>query len=139
LISAATFRPDNHLDGESVAMSIQEWSENILLAELQDDPVFSDDMNALADQVEANTHLDVVLNFSNVNYLNSSNLAKLLRIRKLVTINNQRRMMLCNVNTHVWGLFLTTGLNKTFEFADDVSLGLASLQIARGAEADSGN
>jgi hypothetical protein len=40
-------------------------------------------------------------------------------------------LILCAVNTHVWGVFLTTGLNKTFEFADDVSLALAGLQIGR--------
>ena len=118
-------------------MSLQEWSEQIMLCELQDDPVFTDDLTALAEHVEKHPGMDVVLNFSNVNFLNSSNLAKLLRIRKLVTINNERRMVLCMVSTHVWGLFLTTGLNKTFEFADDVALGLASLQIGRDGEPES--
>ncbi|MHC4064196.1 MAG: STAS domain-containing protein [Planctomycetota bacterium] len=115
-------------------MPLQDWSENIVLAELQDDPAFSDDLNTLNEHVEKNTHLDVVLNFANVNYLNSSNLAKLLRLRKLVTITNSRKLILCTVNTHVWGLLLTTGLNRTFEFADNVSIGLASLQIGRTAE-----
>ena len=115
-------------------MSLQNWSENIMLAELQDDPAFTDDLNALNEHVEKNLHLDVVLNFANVNYVNSSNLAKLLRLRKLVTINNQRQLILCSVNTHVWGLFLTTGLNKTFEFADEVSVGLAGLEIGRTSE-----
>jgi len=115
-------------------MSLQNWSENIMLAELQDDPAFTDDLNALNEHVEKNLHLDVVLNFATVNYVNSSNLAKLLRLRKLVTINNQRKLILCSVNTHVWGLFLTTGLNKTFEFADEVSVGLAGLEIGRTSE-----
>ena len=115
-------------------MPLQNWSENIILAELQDDPAFTDDLNALNEHVEENPHLDVVLNFASVNYVNSSNLAKLLRLRKLVTINNQRKLILCSVNTHVWGLFLTTGLNKTFEFADEVSVGLAGLEIGRTGE-----
>ena len=117
-------------------MPLQDWSENIVLAELQDDPAFSDDLNALNEHVEKNPHLDVVLSFGNVNYLNSSNLAELLRLRKSVTINNQRKLILCSVNTHVWGLFLTTGVNKTFEFADNVTLGLAGLQIGRDGEPD---
>jgi len=112
-------------------MSLQEWSENIVLAELHDDPGFTDDMTALLEHIEKHPHLDVACNFSDVNYLNSSNLAKLLRLRKLVTITNQRRLVLCAVNTHVWGLFLTTGLNKTFDFADGVAVGLAQLQIGR--------
>ena len=112
-------------------MTLQDWSENIVLVELQDDPVFTDDLTALQEHVEKNPNVDVVFDFANVNYLNSSNLAKLLRMRKLVTITNQRKMVLCSVNTHVWGLFLTTGLNKTFEFADDVSLGLTGVQLGR--------
>ncbi len=117
-------------------MPLQDWSENIVLAELQDDPGFTDDLNNLNDHVESNPQLDVVLNFAGVNYLNSSNLAKLLRLRKAVTITNQRRLVLCQVNTHVWGLFLTTGLNKTFDFADDVAVGLAGMQIGRSEEDD---
>ncbi len=112
-------------------MSIQRWSEEIILAELQDDPGFTDDLVALIEDVEKNADLDVLLNFGQVNYLNSSNLAKLLRLRKSVTVTNGQKLVLCSVNTHVWGLFLTTGLNKTFEFADEVSLGLTSLQIDR--------
>ena len=120
-------------------MSIQQWSENIVLAELQDDPVFTDHLVALLEQVEKNPTVDVLLNFVHVNYLNSSNLAKLLRLRKAVTITNARKLVLCSVNTHVWGLFLTTGLNKTFEFADDVSLGLTVLQIDRPPDESGGN
>ena len=112
-------------------MSIQRWSEEIILAELQDDPVFTDDLVALIEDVEKNSGLDVLLNFAQVNYLNSSNLAKLLRLRKSVSVTNGRKLILCSVNTHVWGLFLTTGLNKTFDFGDDVSLGLTALQIDR--------
>jgi anti-anti-sigma factor len=117
-------------------MVLQDWSDNVVLAELQDDPTYTDDLNALCDQAEGNDQLDVVLNFAGVNYLNSSNLAKLLRLRKLVTINNQRRLILCLVNTHVWGVFLTTGLNKTLEFSDNVSVALAQLQMGRSNGAD---
>ncbi len=112
-------------------MSIENWSEHILLVELQDDPAFTDDMTALLDQLKASEQLDVVLNFNGVNYLNSSNIAKLLRVRKLLT-SRDRQLKLCGVNTHVWGLFLVTGLDKVFDFYDDVANGLASAQIDRG-------
>lgn len=115
-------------------MVLQDWSDNIVLAELQDDPAFSDDLNSLYEKAKENPNLDVVLNFAGVNYVNSSNLAKLLRLRKLVTVSNQRKMTLCQVNTHVWGVFLTTGLNKTFEFSDGVSVALAQTQLGRSDE-----
>lgn len=117
-------------------MPLQEWSENIVLAELHDDPAFTDDVTALQEHVERKTDVDVVINFADVNYVNSSNLAKLLRLRKQVTITNQRKMVFCAVNTHVWGLFLTTGLTKTFDFADNVTLGLAGVQLGRADESD---
>jgi len=110
-------------------MSIQRWSPSILLVEVQDDPVFSDEMAALLDHVEKDGKVDVVLSLASVHYLNSSNIAKLLKLRKVVTISNRRRLRLCGVTDSVWGLLLVTGLDKVFEFADDVSVGLASVQI----------
>ena len=110
-------------------MSVQHWSDNILLADLQDDPAFSDDLAAIGDQVVANPNLDVVLNFAQITYVNSSNIARLLKLRKTVCINNRRQLKICGVNTHVWGVFLVTGLEKVFEFTDDVAMGLTSVQI----------
>jgi anti-anti-sigma factor len=110
-------------------MAIQNWSENVLLVELSDDPQFTDDLAALLKIVENDFDKDVVLNFQNVGFLNSSNIAKLLKLRKLQVINNRRQLKLCAINTHVWGVFLITGLDKIFEVYDDVATGLASLQV----------
>ncbi|MBN1345680.1 MAG: STAS domain-containing protein [Phycisphaerae bacterium] len=113
-------------------MPIQEWSEQILLADLQDDPLLSDDINALIETVEARPEFNVVMNFSQVSYVNSSNISKLLKLRKLVTINNHRKLKLCGISTQVWGVFLVTGLDKVFDFADDVTSGLAGMQLDAG-------
>lgn len=110
-------------------MAVEQWSETVVLGQLADDPQFTDDLTAILDQCTQNNRTDVVLNFSGITYLNSSNIAKLLKLRKLVMITNQRRLKLCGINTHVWGLFLVTGLDKIFEFVDDVPSGLAALQI----------
>jgi len=112
-------------------MAIQNWSENIVVVQLSNDPAFTDDLNAVNDLVIARTELDVVLNFAGVGYVNSSNIAKLLRLRKSL-ISNGRRMKLCSLTTQVWGVFLMTGLDKVFEFTDDVTTALAYLQLARG-------
>jgi len=116
-------------------VSIENWSDQIIVVELQDDPTFTDDMNALMDQLKERGDQDVVLNFSAVNYINSSNIAKLLKIRKTL-ISHKRRLVLCGIDTSVWGLFLVTGLDKVFAFADDVANALASVQI--GPDAASG-
>jgi len=110
-------------------MAIQQWSEKIVLADLQDDPQFTDDLNGILETVQERPDLDVVLNFREVSFMNSSNIAKLLKLRKQVMITNDRQLKLCGISTHVWGVFLVTGLDKIFEFTDDPATALASLQL----------
>ena len=112
-------------------MAIQKWSDEITVVELNDDPQFTEDLDGLMDSVESNP-TDVVLNFAAVGFINSSNVAKLLRIRK-VMLAVDRRLVLCDVNAQVWGIFLVTGLDKIFEFTSDVAIALASLQMEMAA------
>lgn len=112
-------------------MSLQQWSETIVVGELQNDPAFSDDLVSLQEMVNSDSSLDVVLDLNSIDYLNSSNIAKLLKLRKVVVGNHRRSLKLCSVGTHVWGLFLVTGLDKVFDFVDNVAEGLASVQINR--------
>ena len=79
-------------------MSIERWSDEILVVALQDDPAFSDDVTALVEEVEGNHELDAVLNFAGVKYINSSNIAKLLKLRKKL-VHHQRRLVLCGIQT----------------------------------------
>jgi anti-anti-sigma factor len=108
-------------------MAIQNWSDEITIVELNDDPQFTEDLDALMDSVELNP-TDVVLNLSALGFVNSSNVAKLLRVRK-VMLAVDRRLVLCDVNAQVWGIFLVTGLEKIFEFTSNVAIALASLQM----------
>ena len=113
-------------------MAIQNWSDEIAVVELADDPQLSDDLATLLASLEDNPR-HVVLNFAAVGFVNSSNIAKVLRLRKLL-IGFDRRLVLSEVNTQVWGVFLVTGLDKIFDFTNDVSTGLATLQLATEAD-----
>lgn len=110
-------------------MSVKDWSENIILGELQDDPIFSEDLNLLQELAEQRPGCHVVLDLSRISFLNSSNIAKLLKLRKLLASAPPGNLRLCGIDTGVWGVFLVTGLDKIFEFCDDVPSGLASVQI----------
>lgn len=110
-------------------MPVEAWSDSVLIGKLTDDPEYTEDLGALLEQCTNNPRLSVLLDFSNVSYLNSSNIARLLRLRRLVVGANQRKLALCGVTPHVWGVFLVTGLDKIFEYHDDVPTGLASLQV----------
>ncbi len=109
-------------------MAIEKWSDSIAVAELQEEPAFTDDIVALIDEVGKKPDFDVVLNFSSVSHVNSGNIAKLLKLRKTLQ-SAKRRMLITGVRTNVWGVFLVTGLDKIFEFADSVSTALASVQL----------
>jgi anti-anti-sigma factor len=70
----------------------------------------------------------VVLNLGNVTYLNSSNIAQLLKLRQVLG-KHGRRLKLCSVTDQVWSVMLVTGLDKVFMFAPDPMTALAGLQL----------
>ena len=108
-------------------MPVEKWSESVAVVRLGDDPQFTDDMDALDETLQA--RYDVVLDFSAVRVINSSNLARMLKLRKMMA-GAESRLVLCGAGTQVWGVFLVTGLDKIFEFSDNVSTALATLQLA---------
>jgi len=109
-------------------MSIQKWSDEITVVELFDSPQFADDVSAVTEELEG-APTDVVLNFAGVDFINSSDVSKLLRLRKKM-MALRRRLMLCDVTPPVFGVLKTTGLDKMFDFAGDVATALATVQLA---------
>ncbi len=108
-----------------------EWSDQIVVANLADEPALSDELGAVIDRtgkLSADEIPNVVLNFGQVSYVNSSNIAQLLRIRKRM-LENGRALRLCSVTDEVWSVFTVTGLDKVFTFAPDPMTALAGLQI----------
>lgn len=115
-----------------------EWSDGIVLAELADEPTLSDDLNAMIERLESmgaraagSSPADtphIVLNFQNVTYVNSSNLAQLLRLRKLMEALG-RQLRLCSVRPDVYAVVRITGLDKIFHIAPDPLTALAAIQI----------
>ena len=106
-----------------------EWSDNIMLANLADEPALSDELTLIADQIEeAPAKPHAVLDFRGVSYINSSNIAQLLRLRKVLDAA-ERQLRICGVADEVWSVLIVTGLDKVFTFSPDTLTALASLQI----------
>ena len=61
-------------------MAIQNWSDDILVVELGDDPQFSEELSSVSEAMEAGPR-HVVLNFGSVSFFNCSNIDGLLRLR----------------------------------------------------------
>lgn len=114
-----------------------EWSDDIVISELSDEPALSEELTSIADRIaaaEPERTPHVVLNLGRVSYLNSSNLAQLLRIRKLLAAAG-KTLKLCTVTDEVWSVMMVTGLDKVFRFAPDPMTALAGIQLedeARG-------
>jgi len=109
-------------------MTIQKWSEKIIVAEFSDDPQFSDEMGSLIDMISS-TPAHVILNLSAVSHLNSSNISSLLRLRKKLQQSNSR-LLISGVNNQIYGILEVTGLNEVFEFVEDTPTALAKIQLA---------
>ncbi|MGH7213905.1 MAG: STAS domain-containing protein [Tepidisphaeraceae bacterium] len=130
-------------------MPIERWSDNVVVVHLGDDPQFTEDLDSLdgpATATSAGTAksapnggtahrpADAVLDFAAVHFINSSNLARLLKLRQKM-VKADAKLILCGMSTQVWGTFLVTGLDKVFAFSDNVPTSLATLQIKGAARA----
>jgi len=114
-------------------MAVQQWDDETLVVRLTNDPVLSEEM------AEVNVRLDdaprdVVLDFSDLTILTSSGISKLLRLRKRM-IGIGRRLILCSPGDKVWSVFMATGLDSIYEFAEDVSEALTRIQKERADNA----
>jgi anti-anti-sigma factor len=111
-----------------------EWSDDITVLELSDDPQLTDELTAIIERVaeaEAAQVPHIVLNMGLVGYIKSSNLAQLIRLRRLL-FEAGRTMRLCSVDDRVWSVMMVTGLDKLFEVSPDPLTALATIQIAQG-------
>jgi len=121
-----------------------DWSEDIVLAELAEEPEFSEELSAIFarispasgegagpgphPQATSTQAPNVVLNFQGVHFLNSSHIAQLLRLRKQLQ-ERGKKLVLCSLSDELWSVMLLTGLDKVFVFAPDPMTALASIQI----------
>src|SRR4051812_37792382 len=108
-------------------MPLERWSDEIAVIHLADDPQFSDELDQAVEPVKRD-RLSLVLDFAGVHFVNSSNISQLLKLRKQA-IAGDARLILCALGTQVWGAMLVTGLDKVFEFTDNVMTALATLQM----------
>ncbi len=109
-------------------MGIQNWSEDIILVALEQEPQLGEELQTATALVQDRKNCDVVIDFADVNILTSSSIAKLLKLRK-VLFSNERRLVFCSVSAKTKNIFTVTGLDTVFEFVDDQFVALAGLQM----------
>lgn len=112
-------------------MGIQNWSENIILVNLAQEPQLGEELQTVIGTITENGDVDVVVDFADVDIITSSSIAKLLRLRKAL-LDCDHRMVLSSVNPRTQKVFAITGLNGVFEFVEDQFLALAGMQLVSG-------
>jgi anti-sigma B factor antagonist len=109
-------------------MGIQNWSEDIILVDLPQEPELGDELKTATEAVRDRGDCEVVVDFSSVDIITSSSLSKLLKLRKLLG-DCGHRLVFCSVAPATKGIFTITGLDGIFEIVDDKFVALASLQM----------
>ncbi|MBN2588459.1 MAG: STAS domain-containing protein [Sedimentisphaerales bacterium] len=109
-------------------MGIQDWSESVILVDLQQEPDMGDELKSVTEVVRDRGDCDVVIDFSSIDIITSSSLSKLLKLRKMLS-DCGHQLIFCSVAAATRGIFTVTGLDGIFDFADDKFVALASLQL----------
>lgn len=109
-------------------MGIENWSESIILVNLAPEPQMSEELRTVIEIAEDRGDFDVVIDFSGVEIVTSSSIAKLLKLRKTLK-DRGHRLVLCGLTAQTKSVFLVTSLEGVFDFVDDQFVALASLQM----------
>jgi anti-anti-sigma factor len=99
-------------------------NNHLAVARLATDPQFTADLEAVGNLTLAKPAA-IVLDFTSVRHINSSNLSKLLRLRKRL-IQEDGKLILCNLSTQVASVFQVTGLDRVFLIAPEFDSALAT-------------
>ena len=112
-------------------MGIKNLSKDVLLVVLPSKgPKIAHELKAVNETVSKKKgNQDVVIDFSRVEIINSSNISNLLILHNLLQ-NSGHRLILCNVATVTKCIFVVAGLSEVFEFVDDKPMALATVQHA---------
>ena len=109
-----------------------DWSDNVCVAHLADDPQFGDEMESLEAALEDSPR-HAVLDLGGVTFVNSSNLAQLVGLRKQLA-ESEHKLILCAVKDELWRAFQVSRLDRLFTRVDSVLLALATLQVNETAK-----
>ena len=111
-------------------MEIVNLSEDVIYLELSTgEPDISKELKALNDTVSNREKCDVIVGFTKVEIINSSNISNLLILRSFL-LDAGRQLILCDVQTITKCIFVVAGLSDNFVFIDDKSAALEAVQSA---------
>ena len=109
-------------------MGIHNLLDNLIYAELPPEGLqISEDLKALNETVSGRDDCDVIVDFTKVEIINSSNISNLLILRSLVE-EQGHQLILCGVSTITKCIFVVAGLAEIFNFIDNKTAALEAVK-----------
>jgi anti-anti-sigma regulatory factor len=109
-------------------MSIQRWSEDVILVELPEELERHNELQTVIAMLRHEGPHDVVVDFSRVYGVHGAWLAQLQKIQRLAH-ERGHRLILCNVAPATRAVFTIAHIDDLFEFAQDRFTALAGPQL----------
>jgi anti-sigma B factor antagonist len=107
------------------------YAQNATIVTLTDEKLLEDDdIKALEESIMPlvdDSQVNLVIDFSNVQFLSSAVLGLLIRISKKIS-ENKGRLKFCSINSKIFDIFKITRLDEIFEIYDDAKKALQSLK-----------
>lgn len=99
-------------------VGIQHFAENVLLVTLPEQPQQDDELEEVSRILSEKVDHDVMVDFSEVELLTSETLCRLMILDRLLR-GYGRVLIVYNVSSEIKHVFIRTGLETVFEFAED--------------------
>ena len=109
-------------------MEIPEKKKSVVLVDCPPKPEIDEELEGLIIVMRENA-TNVVVDFSNVNFITCSNISTLLKLHKFLQ-DEGHQLILSGLNPEIMEIFQKTYLHNVFEFTDDKSIALATFNIA---------
>jgi anti-anti-sigma regulatory factor len=99
-------------------MGIQNFSKDIVVVTLPENPQHGSEIEAVNNMLSEAVDRDVVIDFATVEMLTSETLCGLMILDRLLR-GAGRQLVLYNLSPTIKQIFIRTGLETVFQFADD--------------------
>jgi len=109
-------------------MAIQQWSDEIIIVDLPDEPEMTDELISLTEFLVDKESFSVVIDFTGVGGITSAGLSRLVQLRQLAA-QGGHRLILCNIDPSTEEIFSVTGLADLFDLTEDKFSALATLEM----------
>ncbi len=109
-------------------MSIEHWSDNVILVNLAKQPETADELIDVAELACTRGNCDVVIDCSKVEVMTALSRSKLISLRKSLACLGHR-LVLCNPSENAREMINSSGLADTLRFADDKCAALTCVQL----------